>query len=57
MPDKYLYETFSYGSSEFDRRFTDYLNEKWTDNWKVKHCDFSYGTDEKSASCLFKQRA
>lgn len=57
MPDKYLYESFSSESAEFDQKFSNYLNKKWADNWKVKTCNFCHGTDEQYASCLFKRKS
>jgi hypothetical protein len=55
MADRYIYETFRSESSDFDRRFSEYLNGKYSENWKVKSCDFHSESDEKSASCLFKK--
>jgi hypothetical protein len=56
MTDRYHYETFSSESSIFDSRFSDYLNKKYSDNWKVKTCEFHSESDQKSASCLFKRK-
>ena len=55
MSDRYMYETFRSESSEFDKRFSDYLNKKYSEHWKVKTCDFHSESDGKSASCLFKR--
>lgn len=55
MADRYIYETFSSESSKFDKRFSDYLNKKYSEHWKVKTCDFHSESGEKSASCLFKR--
>lgn len=57
MKDKYLYESFISEASQFDDRFTHYLNEKYADNWKVKNCDFQRESDHISASCMFKRRS
>ena len=56
---KYQYETFSASAGEFDRRFTDYLNDKASRRWKVKSCNFCHDTDNSKmfASCLFKHRS
>jgi len=50
-----MYETFRSESSKFDKRFSDYLNKKYSGHWKVKTCDFHSESDGKSASCLFKR--
>jgi len=42
-------------SSDLDNRFSNYLNKKYSDSWKVKSCDFHSEGSEKSASCLFKR--
>lgn len=57
MKNKYLFETFRSNSSDFDGRFTNYLNGKYSDDWKVKHCDFHSESNEISASCMFKRKS
>jgi hypothetical protein len=57
MENKYMFETFRSSSSDFDGRFTDYLNEKYSNDWKVKHCDFHSESKEISASCMFKRKS
>jgi hypothetical protein len=57
MKNKYLFETFKSSSSDFDHQFTNYLNDKYSDAWKVKHCEFLDSSDEKSASCMFKRKS
>ncbi|GBC59777.1 hypothetical protein DENIS_0718 [Desulfonema ishimotonii] len=57
MSDHYLYENFCAESGMFDQSFTEYLNEKRKDDWKVKTC--SYCHDKKNgktwAGCIFKR--
>ena len=57
MKDHYLYETFSAESGSFDNSFTDYLNEKSSAHWHVKHCSYCHDTDGSKmfASCLFEK--
>jgi hypothetical protein len=57
MKDKYLYETFSSEASQFDNSFTNYLNEKYSDQWKVKDCQVHRESDHISASCMFKRKS
>ena len=54
MERRYLHESFRSNQSEFDQRFSDYLNDKSSDRWKVKDCTYSTEGDEKIAACLFK---
>ena len=56
MKDRYSYESFSSNTSNFDKKFTSFVNDKYTDNWKVKNCTFQQEGDEKTASCMFKRR-
>lgn len=57
MTGEYLYETFNSASSEFDKKFTDYLNSKGKDHWKVKSCSFCHDNDQTKmwASCIFEK--
>jgi hypothetical protein len=57
MKNRYLYESFSSNRSGFDERFTGYLNDKYSDDWKVKDCTFHQEGDEKTASCMFKRHS
>ncbi|MFP5214209.1 MAG: hypothetical protein ACLGPL_12615 [Acidobacteriota bacterium] len=56
MDGEYLFETFSADVGDFDQEFTNYLNGKKGQNWKVKNCTFCHDTDNRKtfASCLFK---
>lgn len=58
MEGEYLFETFSSESSDFDKNFTDFLNGKRGDSWKVKSCTYCHdGTANKTwASCIFKRK-
>jgi hypothetical protein len=56
MSDRYAYESFSSESSSFDERFSNFLNDKYADDWKVKDCSYSREGDEKTASCMFKRK-
>jgi hypothetical protein len=55
MDCRYQYEHFSSGNGEFDRKFTDYLNRKRSENWCVQSC--AYHRDAESdtlhADCIF----
>jgi hypothetical protein len=55
----YNYETFSADSSEFDHKFTDYLNRKGADRWRVKHCSYCHDSDNTKmhAACMFERDA
>lgn len=59
MADNYLYETFTAQAGEFDGKFTDYLNQKSVDQWKVKDCSYCHDTENQKtyASCLFKRKS
>ena len=58
MEGEYLHETFSSESGEFDQKFTDFLNSKGGDNWKVKSCTYCHDTvgARTVASCIFKRK-
>ena len=58
MDSRYTFETFSSESGSFDREFTNYLNNKAKENWKVKHCSYCHDSigSKMSASCLFKRK-
>jgi len=58
MEKHYLYETFKSESADFDKTFTDYLNEKRSNDWKVKDCSFCHDSDKVTmwSSCLFKHK-
>jgi hypothetical protein len=58
MEKEYLYETFSAESGRFDEEFTNYLNTKRRDFWKVKHCSFCHDNPGGKlwASCIFKRK-
>lgn len=58
MEAEYLHETFSSESGEFDQKFTEFLNSKGSDNWKVKSCTYCHDAvgQRVSASCIFKKK-
>jgi hypothetical protein len=55
--DMYKYETFRAESDEFNDKFTEYLNLRASENWRVKHCNYCHGsTDGKMyASCMLEK--
>ena len=55
----YSYETFRADAGDFDKKFTKYLNIKGSDNWRVKHCSYCHGADNKKmyASCMFERES
>ena len=57
MSNEYLYETYSSDTAGFDSSFTEYLNGKGRDNWKVKHCTYCHDAvaGKTWASCIFKR--
>jgi hypothetical protein len=57
MEKKYNYESFNAEKGNFDREFTEYLNQKRVDHWKVKDCTYCHDTehDRMWASCIFKR--
>ena len=59
MSYSYKYETFRAKGDEFDRNFTAYLNERASENWRVKHCNYCHGSsdDHMYASCMFEQKS
>lgn len=59
MSYHYSYETFSAAAGEFDEKFTDYLNRKGSDDWRVKHCSYCHGSEDSRmyASCMFERES
>lgn len=55
MEDKYLFESFEADASDFDARFSRYLNDRYQGGWKCKGCQFEGGDGKRTASCLFKR--
>ncbi len=58
MKGEYLYESFSAESSKFDKNFTNFLNSKRKDHWKVNDCSFCHDDDNTKtwASCIFERK-
>ena len=58
MSYSYKYETFRADVCDFDKHFTQYLNERASRKWRVKHCNYCPGTtDGKTyASCMFERK-
>lgn len=58
MKGEYLYETFRSESNKFDQKFTDFLNGKRKDHWKVKDCSYCHEGEktEMWASCIFERK-
>ena len=59
MRYNYKYETFRADSGDFNKHFTAYLNERASDNWRVKECSYCHGSENKKvyASCMFEQES
>ncbi len=57
MEGQYKFETFSADSASFDQEFSNFLNNKAGDAWKVKTCSYCHDNDMKKlyASCIFKK--
>jgi hypothetical protein len=57
MEGDYKFETFSADASSFDREFTDFLNSKSSQFWKVQSCSYCHDEGGKKlyASCIFKR--
>lgn len=57
MEDQYKFETFSADASSFDQDFSNYLNSKASESWKVKTCGYCHDNDMRRlwASCIFKR--
>jgi hypothetical protein len=51
---RYFYDSFSADAGKFGGLFTDYLNQKYGDGWKVKGCDYHMDGGRSSAHCIFK---
>lgn len=58
MEDQYKFETFSSDPSTFDQDFSNFLNSKRSESWKVKTCSYCHDNDMKKlyASCIFKRK-
>ncbi len=59
MEDLYKFETFSADASSFDQDFTNFLNSKRRDSWKVKTCTYCHddAVSKTYASCIFKRKS
>jgi hypothetical protein len=55
--DEYKFETFKADASSFDQEFTNFLNSKSSESWKVKTCTYCHDEMAKTthASCIFKR--
>lgn len=58
MKGEYLYETFNSETDKFDKEFTEFLNKKRKDHWKVKDCSYCHDNDLSKmwASCIFERK-
>jgi len=58
MEDDYKFETFNADASSFDREFTNFLNSRSSESWKVKSCSYCHDDLGKKtyASCIFKRK-
>lgn len=58
MKAEYLHQTLSSETDEFDKKFTEPLNGKSKDNWKVKSWNYCHeGMGQRtSASHIFKKK-
>ena len=59
MSFQYSYETFRADSGNFNKDFTQYLNERGSEKWRVKHCSYCHGTKDGKlyASCMFERES
>ena len=59
MAYTYQYETFRADSAEFDKQFTQYLNIRGSERWRVKDCTYCHSSKDgkRYASCLFEKAA
>ena len=57
MNDAYRYETFRAEPEHFNTKFTQYLNERHSEDWRVKDCSYCHDTSNQHmyASCLFER--
>ncbi len=57
MEHEYHFETFAGDGLAFDTAFTDFLNRKRAEGWKVKDCYVCRGGEGSRtyASCIFKR--
>ena len=55
--DEYKFETFKADATAFDQEFTNFLNKKSKDSWRVKSCSYCHDDMAKTtyASCIFKK--
>jgi hypothetical protein len=52
---KYLFETFESDASNFDSKFSDYINSKYENGWEYENCQFAMESGRRSAYCLFER--
>lgn len=57
MDYTYKYETFSAESGDFDKNFTNFLNERASKNWRVKQCNYCHDSsgERMHAACMFER--
>lgn len=53
--EKYCFETFHAGRSEFDTKFSQFLNSRYNSGWEYEDCQFSSEGDNQIAYCLFEK--
>ena len=53
--NRYSFETFQSSSTDFDSKFSEFVNSKYDSGWKYKDCHFEGSGDERYAYCLFKR--
>ena len=56
MAYSYKYETFRADSGKFDQDFSTYLNERASQKWRVKQCNYCHGSSDGKlyASCMLR---
>ena len=56
MEYKYKYETFRADNQEFEEKFSVYLNQRASENWRVKHCNYCHDPNHEKtyAACMFE---
>lgn len=53
--EKYRFEIFEAPHSEFQSKFTDYLNQLDKDGWEYEDCKFISEADSCKAMCVFER--
>jgi hypothetical protein len=53
--EKYSFASFEADASDFDSRFSEFLNSKYSSGWEYEHCQFHSEAGKRTAFCIFER--